>query len=319
MNFGKVFIRNRLIMAPMAGVTDRFFREIVWAHGAGLTVSEMVSAKSLVYQNKKTLSLLDNAPHIRPWSVQFFGSEPEIIAEAIKRLEVDFDIVDINMGCPMPKIVNNGEGAALMKNPERIGQIIRAAVKASPRPVTIKIRKGFTPATINCVDVAKIAEDAGASAIAVHGRTRDQYYTGVADWDAIMRVKSAVKIPVLGNGDIFTPEEAIKRLQIVDGILIARGAMGNPWLFSRTCKGLETGVVPPKPTDDEIIIAAMQHLNMVAAANGWLPEMRKHLQWYTKGMKGSSEARRRLNTAESPAEMQEILNNLKGVMHHEIT
>jgi len=310
---GNVQIRNNLIMAPMAGVTDVFFRALVWEHGAGLTVSEMVSAKSIVYNNKNTFRLLENNSDIRPYSVQFFGHEPEVISEAIKRLEdFPFDIVDINMGCPMPKITKNGEGAALMTTPVLAGQIIEAAVNASHRPVTVKIRKGFTPATANAVEMARIAQECGAVAVAVHGRTRDQFYTGLADWDAIAAVKQAVSIPVFGNGDISTPEIAVERLKLCDGLLVARGAMGNPWLFSRTLAFLETGILPPPPTHHEIIETAIKHLRAVDTHEFMrIQEMRKHLCWYTKGMHGSADVRRRVNNADSADEMEEILRELR--------
>jgi len=300
-------------MAPMAGVTDKAFRELVHEHGAGLTFSEMVSAKSIVYRNKNAARLLENATHVRPWAVQFFGHEPEILAEAIKMLEdCPFDIVNINMGCPMPKIVNNGDGAALMNNPPLAGRMIEAAVKASPRPVTVKIRKGFTPASLNAVEVAKIAEASGAANITVHGRTRDQYYTGEADWEAISAVKQAVNIPVIGNGDIFSAEIAVKRLEEsgCDGIMVARGAMGNPWIFSRTVAYLETGVLPPEPTHEEIIKTAITHLHAVAAEKANIVEMRKHLSWYTKGMYGSAELRSKINTAQTATEMETLLKTL---------
>ena len=299
-------------MAPMAGVTDCFFRALVWQHGAGLTVSEMVSAKSIVCKNKNALRLLENNPHIRPWSVQFFGHEPEVLTEAIKMLEDSpFDIVDINMGCPMPKITKNGEGAALMTNPVLAGQMIEAAVKASKRPVTVKIRKGFSPERANAVQIARIAQESGAAAVAVHGRTRDQFYTGLADWNVIEEVKHAVSIPVFGNGDVYTPENAAERLKICDGLLIARGAMGNPWLFARTIALLETGILPPLPTRDEIIETAIGHLRMADTHGGYkIQEMRKHLGWYTKGMPGSAEARHRINNAHSAGEMECILRRI---------
>jgi len=305
-------------MAPMAGVTDRAFRALVHEHGAGLTFSEMVSAKSIVYRNKNTAILLDNAPHVRPWAVQFFGHEPEILAEAIQMLEgCPFDIVNINMGCPMPKIVKNGEGAALMTNPPLAGRMIEAAVRASSRPVTVKIRKGFTSSSVNAVEVAKIAEAAGAANITVHGRTRCQYYTGEADWDAIAEVKQAVEIPVIGNGDIFSAEIAVKRLKDsgCDGIMVARGAMGNPWIFSRTVACLETGVMPPPPTHEEIIKTAIAHLRTVAAEKPVVVEMRKHLSWYTKGMHGSAELRGKINKAQTAHEMEELLDSLQNRLH----
>jgi nifR3 family TIM-barrel protein len=305
---GHVSLQNNLIMAPMAGVTDKFFRKIVSDHGAGLTVSEMVSAKSVIYGNRNAFRLLETDTSVGIWSVQFFGKEPEILAEAVKRLEAfPFDIVDINMGCPMPKIVKNGEGAALMTDPPLAGRIIEALVKASPRPVTVKIRKGFTPATANAVEMARIAQESGAAAVAVHGRTRDQFYTGEADWEAIAAVKNAVKIPVIGNGDIFSPEIAAERLKICDAIMIARGALGNPWLFSRTLKLLETGNLPPPPKHAEIIQTALQHLHAVEN----VIEMRKHLCWYTKGMTGSAEVRRKINNAKTPIEMEEILKGIE--------
>ena len=303
----------------MAGVTDHIFRKILHNHGAGLTVSEMVSAKSIVYRNKNTFRLMQNEIDA-PFSIQFFGSEPEVLAEAIKILDdavlcgnaPPFDIVDINMGCPMPKIVNNGEGAALMKNPVLAGQLIEAAVRASGRPVTVKIRKGFTNATTNCIHLAMAAEASGASLVTVHGRTRDQYYTGEADWEAIASVKAAVKIPVVGNGDIFTPEIAVRRLKDsgCDGIMIARGAMGNPWLFSRTLEYLQTGSIPPPPTDETIINTAIDHLNAVKNSGGRIEEMRKHIGWYTKGMHGSAEIRRNVNTAKTAEEMEHLLLSL---------
>ncbi|MCL2362692.1 MAG: tRNA dihydrouridine synthase DusB [Defluviitaleaceae bacterium] len=311
-------------MAPMAGVTDRAFRALVHKHGAGLTFSEMVSAKSIVYRNKNTVRLLENDLDVRPWAVQFFGHEPEILYEAIQMLEdCPYDIVNINMGCPMPKIVKNGEGAALMTNPPLAGRMIQAAVKASSRPVTVKIRIGFTRSTLNAIEVAKIAEASGAAHIIVHGRTRDQYYAGEADWAEIAAVKKAVNIPVIGNGDIFTPEIAIKRLEEsgCDGIMIARGAMGNPWIFSRTVAYLETGVRLPEPSNSEIIETAIAHLHDVAAEkakqaeedgrkNYTVVDMRKHLSWYTKGMPGSADLRRKINAAQTADEMESLLRSL---------
>lgn len=319
MQFANIKLRNNLIMAPMAGVTDILFRDIVWQHGAGLTVSEMVSAKSIVYGNKNTIRLMENYSHIKPFSIQFFGHEPHIMAEAIKKLDenypkVNYDIVDINMGCPMPKIVKNGEGAALMQNPILAGQMIEAAVKASHRPVTVKIRRGFTNATANAIEMAKVAQESGASAITVHGRTRDQYYAGEACWDIVKAVKQTVNISVIGNGDIFTPEYAAKCLQQsgCDGLMIARGAMGNPWLFSRILGYIKTGEIPPKPTQQQIIETAISHLH---AADKHptirIEEMRKHISWYTKGMYGSAEIRQRVNKAKTAHEMEELL---KGIL-----
>jgi nifR3 family TIM-barrel protein len=300
-------------MAPMAGITDCTFRGLVSSFGAGLTFSEMVSAKSIVYGNKNTYRLLENED-IHPWAVQFFGHEPQILSEAIRLLEsCRFEIVNINMGCPMPKIVNNGDGAALMKNPVLAGQMVEAAVYASTRPVTVKIRLGFTPCTKNAVEVARVAQESGAAMVIVHGRTRDQFYSGEADWEEIFRIKAALHIPVIGNGDIFKPEDAIKRLQNggVNGIMIARGALGNPWIFSRTVSYFDTGVLPPPPQTDEVVSTAIKHLHAVAARKGTrIEEMRKHLSWYTKGMPGSADLRRRINSAKTAYEMETLLSGL---------
>ena len=311
MLLGGLSIRNNIFMAPMAGVTDRHFRALVWEHGAGLTFSEMVSAKSIVYGNKKTYLLMENSGHVRPWAIQFFGHEPEILGEAIKRLEdLPFDIVDINMGCPMPKIVKNGEGAALMLNPSLVSRMIESAVLASARPVTVKIRLGFTKTSMNAKQIAHVAAESGAKLITVHGRTRDQYYTGVADWDEIFKVKESSKIPVIGNGDINSPEIAMERLKKVDGIMIARGAYGNPWVFSRTLKLIETGFLPPEPTLNEIIGTALKHMHDVLKSGGSVVQMRKHLTWYTKGFAGSAEARKKINNAQTATEMESILKGL---------
>jgi nifR3 family TIM-barrel protein len=319
MQINHLTLPNNIFMAPMAGVTDCIFRSIAARFGAGLTFSEMVSAKSIVYGNKNTRRLLEN-DGVRPWAVQFFGHEPEVMAAAIRKLDeiepFPYDIVNINMGCPMPKIVNNGDGAALMKTPLLAGKMVEAAVAASPRPVTVKIRIGFTPDTKNAVEVARTVQEAGASLVIVHGRTRDQYYSGTADWGEISAVKAALHIPVIGNGDIFIPEDALMRLREsgCDGVMIARGAMGNPWLFSRTAEALATGIVPPPPSHDEIIATATAHLRAVDAQNsdkGYnLLEMRKHLFWYTKGMRGAAQARRKINTAATAQEMETLLHEI---------
>ena len=301
MLIGNIQLKNNIFMAPMAGVTDSIFRSIVHEHGAGLTFSEMISAKAVTYKNKNTFRLLENT--VRPWAVQFFAHEPDILSEAIKILDdYPIDIIDINMGCPMPKIVNNGEGAALINNPILAGKLIESAVKASNRPVICKTRIGFTKENININEMVKIAYESGASIITIHGRTRDQYYTGLADWDIISEAREKSKIPVIGNGDITTPEIAKQRLQQVDGIMIARGAMGNPWIFSRTIGLLNTGTLPPSPSYNEIINTALYHLDN--ATN--IIEMRKHLAWYTKGMPNAASIRHAINKAVSYNEIREI-------------
>ena len=295
-------LKNHIFMAPMAGVTDSVFRSIVHAHGAGLTFSEMISAKAITYKNKNTFRLLENSVH--PWAVQFFASEPNVLSEAIKILDnVSFDIVDINMGCPMPKIVNNGEGAALINNPILAGKLIEVAVKASKRPVTCKTRIGFTNENININEMVKIAYESGASMMIIHGRTREQYYTGLANWDIILEAKAKSKIPIIGNGDITKPEIAKERLKGVDGIMIARGAMGNPWIFSRTIELINTGILPPEPSHNDIINTALYHLDN--AKN--IIEMRKHLAWYTKGMPNSALLRNAINKAITYEQMRDII------------
>ena len=308
MQIGHIQLKNNIFMAPMAGVTDHVFRSIVHEHGAGLTFSEMISAKAITYKNKNTFRLLENASHIRPWAVQFFSCEPDVLSEAIKILDdYPYDIVDINMGCPMPKIVNNGEGSALMNNPILAGKLIEAAVKASKRPVTCKTRIGFTRQNINAKEMANIAYESGASMITIHGRTREQYYTGLADWDIISEVKACAKIPVIGNGDIDSPETAERRLKDMGGIMIARGAMGNPWIFSRTIEMLDTGVLPPSPTHNDIIAMALNHLGFSLKSGIRVIEMRKHLAWYTKGMPNSAQLRNAINKALTYDEIKYLL------------
>jgi nifR3 family TIM-barrel protein len=303
LKIGNIEIAHNIILAPLAGITDQTFREICRRHGAGFAYSEMISAKSIVYDNANTKKLLDNAgEHNTPWAVQLFGHEPDVMAEALKRLEgVPFDAVDINMGCPVPKVVRNGEGAALMNDPQLAGRIVEASVKATVRPVTVKIRKGFSPAKGNAVEIARIAEANGASAVAVHGRTRDQMYSGHADWDIVAEVKGAVKIPVIGSGDIFSYEDALRRLEEsgCDGIMAARGALGNPWIFSGK-----------QPDLDERIKVALEHLRLTVLHKGGhvgIQEMRKHLSWYVKGLPGAAAVRVKINAAKTEAELRELL------------
>jgi len=283
LKIGNVTLPNRYILGPMAGVTDLPFRVLCKEQGAGLLCMEMVSAKAILYNNKNTESLLEIHPDEQPVSLQFFGSDPKIMSEMAKRVEErPFDIMDINMGCPVPKVVRNGEGSALMKNPKLVYEIVSAMVKAIDKPVTVKIRKGFDDSCINAVEIAKIIEEAGAAAVAVHGRTREQYYSGQADWDIIRQVKEAVSIPVIGNGDVTSPQKAEELVKQTgcDGIMIARGAQGNPWIFSEMITYEETGVLPERPSLEEIRDMMLRHARLQLKYKGefiGIREMRKHV------------------------------------------
>ena len=307
MRIGSVILENNVIAAPMAGVTDLPFRLLLKEQGAGLVCSEMVSAKAIYYNNKNTEPLMMVDEKERPFSLQLFGSDPELMAEMVRKIEDrPFDIIDINMGCPVPKVVNNGEGSALMKQPLLAGKIIEAMAKATEKPVTVKIRKGFDDEHVNAVEMAHIAQESGAAAVAVHGRTREQYYHGKADWDIIRQVKEAVNIPVIGNGDINSSEAAkeIQKQTGCDGIMVARGLQGNPWLIGQILYGT------PKPSIEEVVEMILRHAKMQLEFSGeylGIRQMRKHVAWYTTGYPGSSKLRGMVNQVESMEELEQLL------------
>jgi len=314
LTIGNVTLENQVILAPMAGVTDLPFRLLCRRQGAGLVCMEMVSAKAIYYKNKNTEGLLEVHPEERPVSLQLFGSDPEIIADMAKRIEErPFSILDFNMGCPVPKVVNNGEGSALMRNPRLAEQILSALVKAVKKPVTVKIRKGFDEA--NGVELAKIAESCGVAAIAVHGRTREQYYSGRADWEIIRQVKQAVKIPVIGNGDVDSPQAAKEMLETTgcDGIMIGRAAQGNPWIFRDIVSYLEKGVLPGPPDNHMKKEMILEHARLQMQYKGEytaVREMRKHLAWYTTGLPHSARFRQMINSMES---MEELMAGVETI------
>ena len=317
LSIGNVVLENQVILAPMAGVTDLPFRLLCKEQGAGLLCMEMVSAKAIYFNNKNTIELLTIHDEEQPVSLQLFGNDPDIISEMAKRIEErPFAILDINMGCPVPKVVNNGEGSALMKDPVLAGKIIEKTVRAIRKPVTVKIRKGFDEAHVNAVELARIAQESGAAAIAVHGRTREQYYSGEADWGIIRLVKEAVSIPVIGNGDITSPESAKRMLDETgcDGLMIGRAAQGNPWIFHWINAYLDRGEMPAAPGLQEIKTMILRHAELLLKYKGpytGMREMRKHAAWYTAGYPHSARLRRSLNDIETMDDLKQILMHME--------
>ncbi|MDD2402604.1 MAG: tRNA dihydrouridine synthase DusB [Clostridia bacterium] len=315
MQIGNINISNKVVLAPMAGITDKAFRIIAREHGCGLVYTEMVSAKALTYNNERTKLILDIQGEEQPVAVQLFGCEPEIMAEGAKIAEREgARIIDINMGCPVPKVVKNGEGSALLENPELAAKIISTMVQAVAVPVTVKIRTGWDKDNIVAVSFAKKMEEAGASAIAVHGRTRDQHYAGEADWTVIEQVKRAVSLPVIGNGDIWSAQDAKKMLEQTgcDAVMLGRGVRGNPWLIKQVYHYLEFGEEVPYPQPDEKIKGAIKHLNLTIKLKGeesGIKEMRKHLIWYLKGLAHTAALKENIFKATTQSEVIEILNN----------
>lgn len=318
LKIGDVVLDNRLILAPMAGVTDQPYRLICREQGCALVVTEMVSAKAILYRNKNTNALLAVSEKERPAAVQLFGSDPEILGRIAAQVEEgSCDMIDLNLGCPVPKIVNNGEGSALMKDLKKAEKIFASVVKHTKKPVTVKFRKGFNDSQVNAVELARIAEGCGVSAVAVHGRTREQYYSGKADWEIIRQVKEAVRIPVIGNGDVFAPQDVKRMLEETgcDGVMIGRGAKGNPWIFSQSLHYLKTGQVPPKPGIKEIREMILRHGKLLAEFKGErtaMQEMRKHIAWYTAGLPHSSALRNEINQIDHLDGMLELLEKLDG-------
>jgi len=312
MKIGNIEISGNLILAPMAGVTDLPFRVLCKEQGADLTYTEMISAKGIYYRNKNTEKLWQIAEEERPVALQLFGSDPQLMADMAQRIEQrNFDLLDINMGCPVPKVVNNGEGSALMKQPELAAKIVRAVSGRIQKPVTVKIRKGFDASTVNAVDFAKRMEESGAAAIAVHGRTRGEYYGGKADWEIIAKVKESVGVPVFASGDIFSAEDAVRceKETKCDGLMLARGARGNPWLFRQIKKYRRTGKIEARPPFSDVLQMILRHARMQMDYKGekmGMREMRKHVAWYTAGYPHSADIRRRVNQVETYAQLEEL-------------
>ena len=322
MKIGNVQLDDEVFLSPMAGVTDLPFRTICKEKGCGMLYTEMINAKALCYDDENTKKMLRMDKDEHPVAVQIFGSDPEFMGKAaIIMNQYPNEILDINMGCPAPKVIKNGDGSALMRNPKLAAEVLTAVVKNSEKPVTLKIRKGWDDDSVNAVEIAKIAEECGISALAIHGRTREQFYSGKADWDIIAEIKQAINIPVIGNGDVFEVEDAVNMLEKTkcDAIMIGRGAQGNPWIFNRINHYMKTGEILPEPTLEEKITTAIRHMNLAVAEHGdyvAVREMRKHIGWYLKGLKNSAKYRDQINKI---TDYKEVITMLEEYMQHSLT
>ena len=322
MKIGNVQLDNEVFLSPMAGVTDLPFRLICKEKGCGMLYTEMINAKALCYDDENTKKMLNLEDDGHPVAVQIFGSDPEYMGKAASIMnQYTNDILDINMGCPAPKVIKNGDGSALMRNPKLAAEVLTAVVKNSEKPVTLKIRKGWDDNSVNALEIAKIAEECGISALAIHGRTREQFYSGKADWDIIAEIKQSINIPVIGNGDVFDVQDAVNMLEKTkcDAIMIGRGSQGNPWIFNRINHYMKTGEVLPEPTLEEKISTAIKHMNLAVAEHGEyvaVREMRKHIGWYLKGLKNSAKYRDQINKI---TDDKEVISILEEYFQHSLT
>lgn len=322
MKIGNVQLDNEVFLSPMAGVTDLPFRTICKEKGCGMLYTEMINAKALCYDDENTKKMLNLEDDGHPVAVQIFGSDPEYMGKAASIMnQYTNDILDINMGCPAPKVIKNGDGSALMRNPKLAAEVLTAVVKNSEKPVTLKIRKGWDDNSVNALEIAKIAEECGISALAIHGRTREQFYSGKADWDIIAEIKQSINIPVIGNGDVFDVQDAVNMLEKTkcDAIMIGRGSQGNPWIFNRINHYMKTGEILPEPTLEEKIGTAIKHMNLAVAEHGEyvaVREMRKHIGWYLKGLKNSAKYRDQINKI---TDYKEVISMLEEYVQHSLT